>query len=178
MVARGSMAADYESRRKTARKKFPDELLGTKRRNIRVNTRSKVIATRRRRILGISDFLVILFFPMPVQQTARAPTSPWIRHEESSESPFLPAIDALFLHQALVVWRAMCVWYTCSRQSVQSGNTRVVTDVAHSSFFPYIRSTFKNSYAVAKRATCVWNFHTRFQLCEYRCCHYLTRCVY
>lgn len=71
------MAADYESAERPYRKKeVSRRIVGNKEMEHRVNTRPKVIATRRRRILGISDFLVILFFPMPCRCRRRAPREP------------------------------------------------------------------------------------------------------
>lgn len=96
------MNADYESTTVVAtRKKFPDELSGTKRWNIRVNTRLKVIATRRRRILGISDFLAIFFSPAGADG-ARLPRQ-WIRQRripwKSRRGRYR---HALFFHLTLV----------------------------------------------------------------------------
>lgn len=100
-------------RGRTARKKFPDELLGTK----RWNTESIHGPRSLLPVAGASSefpiFLSSFFSPCHAGADGVRRASPprqWIRHEESSESPFLPAIDA-FSFFFTCCWYMMRVMY-------------------------------------------------------------------
>lgn len=113
------MAADYESAERPQERSFPTNCWEQ-----RDGTSESIHGPRS--LLPVADassefpiFLSSFFSPCRCRRRARPPRQ-WIRHEESSESPILPAIDALFFYYPMLVYDAC---YVPAPDEACNGNT-------------------------------------------------------